>query len=106
VGIISFIKNLFKNEADVENEQGPELAIAFPDQQLIGETGVNFPATINGRRVSCEITFEALQDRFHVLNNDFLNGYHANRNQIQELARRLIRANPGRGRFIITTNQP
>ena len=79
--------------------------IEFPNRHALTETGINFPALVNNRNVNCTITFEALQDRFHILNN-FEAGYQNNLNQIHRLARTLINRTPNEEHFTITTDNP
>jgi len=79
--------------------------ITFPSQYSLTDTGVNFPVLNDNRRAVCSITFEALQDRFQVLNN-LEAGFNANRNAINNLARKLIELNPNEDRYLITTTNP
>lgn len=106
MSLSSFFKKLFSKRPMAQPQPPQQISIDFPDQHQVGETGVNFPARIDGRRVGCEITFEALQDRFHVLDQNFAAGYLANRNDIEELARQLIRANPRQNIYRITSQNP
>lgn len=79
--------------------------ITFLSQSALTDTGVNFPVLIDNRRAVCSITFEALQDKFQVLNN-IEAGFNANRNAINNLARILIELNPNEDRYLITTSNP
>ncbi len=101
MGFFSFLKELFAKETSVQNQEEQEIVIHFPAGEQISDTGVIFPVTINGRAVGGEITFESLQDRFHILNQDAISGFRVHRNEIQELVRQSIRANPDRNRYVI-----
>jgi hypothetical protein len=85
MGVLSFLKKMFGRESVAEHSREAELLmeqeieIDFPEQHQEDETGINFSASINGRRVSCKIIHEALQDRFHFRDEDFLNCYLVNR---------------------------
>jgi hypothetical protein len=56
---------------------------------------VTFPAQVNGTRVRCAISREALEDHLGANNIEPLNAFRTNRQRIEAKAEQLI----GRGRF-------
>lgn len=54
---------------------------------------IRFEATINGRRIPCTISFEAMLDRYHPSSTsvtDVMAAFEKNQEDIQQLARTLI----------------
>jgi hypothetical protein len=56
---------------------------------------LTFPALVDGERVNCSITAEALEDHFGAVSpreEDTLRAFNDNRNKIEHAARRLLQA--------------
>ena len=110
--IFSFLKNIFCKESAAENSRETELQstekikIEFPKQYQNTDKTIIFPVHVNGRRVGCKITYEALQDRFNFQGQDFADCFIVNRGKVQELARRLILKDPKQDWYLITVNKP
>jgi hypothetical protein len=52
-----------------------------------------FPAVVNGERVRCAITAEALEDHFSaesLLEDDLISAFDAHRHEIEHAARRML----------------
>jgi len=72
------------------------MQILFPDDppQYIGpDLMLTFPALVDGRRVECSITAEALEDHFGARSareDDALQAFHAHRRRIEDAARAML----------------
>lgn len=73
------------------------MTISFPPGETWNSNRdiVQFPAVVNGRNVSCAISWEALQDNFGGNAVPPLDCFRSNRNAIEAKAERLIQ----NGRF-------
>ncbi len=108
--LLSFLKSLFTKKeqqptsAIKVEDKSTNVEISFPAQEQVEEFRVIFPAVVNGRRVGCIITGEALQDQFRLRDEDLLGAFIANRNAIEEATSRLIRQNPNHsGPYLLNT---
>jgi hypothetical protein len=65
---------------------------SFPreQQQDAGSGGVTFPAIVDGRRVTCKISREALDDHFKAETEGTLHAFLKHRSEIEAKARELI----------------
>jgi len=52
---------------------------------------VTFPAEIDGRKIVCSISFEALEDHFSADYSNPLASFDANRSKIESIAENVIR---------------
>ena len=68
------------------------MQIYFPnDQQLeFDDSAVKFPVIVDGRRVTCKISTEALKDHFKAETKRILNAFLKHRSEIEAKARELI----------------
>ncbi len=68
------------------------MQFAFPrEQQLIFDnSGVEFPAIVDGRRIPCRISREALDDHFDAEREGTLHAFLRHRGEIEAKARELI----------------
>lgn len=68
------------------------MAIEFPQVEAWNGNRdvVSFPADVNGKRINCAISWEALQDNFGGDKQDPLECFRANRDAIEAKAERLI----------------
>lgn len=65
--------------------------VFLEEQQVgIGSSSVKFPALVDGRRVMCKISGEALDDHFGADMEGELNAFLKHRGQIETKARKLI----------------
>ncbi len=64
----NWLKRLFSKGSGAASQKAAQAAVVlqfeFPQQRYQTDDGIGFPCRVNGRRVVCEITFEALQDGF------------------------------------------
>ncbi len=91
-----FVKSWFKKRAPVSPERAPRgqsvQTVTFPPLQTATLDGVRFQAEVDGKRITCEISTEALQDHFGLQGSEYLDAFLASRGRIQIVAERLIRA--------------
>jgi len=68
------------------------MQISFPREQLLtfDNDGVDFPAIVDGRRVLCRISPEALDDHFNAKREGTLHAFLRHRSEIEAKARELI----------------
>ena len=68
------------------------MQISFPrEQQLTFDNGgVDFPAIVDGRRVPCKVSREALDDHFKAETEGTLHAFLKHRSEIEAKARELI----------------
>jgi hypothetical protein len=98
MGLISWLIRIFSRQpilvpaAQPPTDQEAAPTITFPPQQAVTLDGVRFPADVDGKRIRCEITVEALQDHFGLQGSDFEGAFLANRGGIQMAAMKLIYA--------------
>jgi Protein of unknown function (DUF1488) len=105
MSLISSLKSMLSSGSS-KTDAPQEVEITFPlGQQQTGD-GITFAAIVNGWRVRCSITSEALQKRFGVPNQDLENGFLRNRKQIQTLIEQLARKKPSQNNYMITPNDP
>lgn len=69
------------------------MTIAFPlvDGWDFDRERVTFPADVDGRRITCGISLEALQDDYGGILHQPVEAFRQNRSAIEKLAERLIR---------------
>ena len=81
------------------------LQISFPAQEAPDENdGIRFPVLINGKRVGCQITVEALQDKFGMRDANSMKTFKAKRQAIENCVADMIREAPDATDYKITTN--
>jgi hypothetical protein len=68
------------------------MPITFPDLEAwdAGRMVVSFPAELEGRRISCAVSMEALQDHFDARNLAPLEAFRSHRWEIERIAEYLI----------------
>ncbi len=72
------------------------MQILFPNEapEYLGWAPIlTFPAVVNGERVRCQITAEALEDHFGAASarcEDMISAFAAHRQKIEDAARRLL----------------
>lgn len=71
------------------------MSVTFPVTEAydFAKDTANFPADVNGKRVVCRISREALEDNFNGVGEDILHCFRENRVSIEEKARALIDKN-------------
>ncbi len=92
----NWLKRLFSKGSEASPKAARAagvLRVEFPEQRYQTDDGIGFPCRVNGRRVVCEITIEALQDCFDatVEGDRFLELFDRFRPQIIKAAERTIR---------------
>ena len=68
------------------------MQISFPREQQLAfdNSGVDFPAIVDGRRIPCKISAEALNDHFSAEKEGLLHAFLRHRSEIEAKARELI----------------
>ena len=68
------------------------MAIVFPAVETLDghRDVVSFPADVNGQRIRCAVSWEALQDHFQGDNIPPLDAFRTSRSAIEQVAERLI----------------
>lgn len=83
------------------------MQILFPrvQQLTFDNAGVEFPAIVDGRRVPCKISREALDDHFKAETEGPLHAFLKHRSEIEAKARELIEQQKSRpdGSILINT---
>jgi hypothetical protein len=80
----------------LRNEPGVVMKIRFPEElpeYCARDLVVAFPAEVDGARVQCAITAEALEDHFGAASlreDDLIAAFNSNRHPIEHAARRLF----------------
>lgn len=71
------------------------MSITFPPVEAydFDKDTANFPADVNGKRIVCRISREALEDRFNGIGENILDCFRENRAAIEMKARTLIEKN-------------
>jgi hypothetical protein len=71
------------------------MSVTFPPVEAydFDKDAANFPADVNGTRLICRISREALEDRFNSIGEDILDCFRENRTAIEVKARALIEKN-------------
>ena len=68
------------------------MQISFPREQQLtfDNSGVDFPAIVDGRRIPCRISREALDDHFNAEREGTLHAFLRHRSEVEVKARELI----------------
>ena len=68
------------------------MQISFPREQQLAfdNVGVDFPAIVDGRRIPCKISREALEDHFNAEREGTLHAFLRHRSEVEAKARELI----------------
>ena len=67
-----------------------QISFAREQQLTFDNSGVDFPAIVDGRRILCKISAEALDDHFSAEKEGTLHAFLRHRSEIEAKARELI----------------
>jgi hypothetical protein len=74
------------------------------ERDVFDRDAIQFLANVDGQRVSCLVSHEALQDRFGASSNGLLGTFQLNRSSIEAVAAKLIEnAKVANGELLITS---
>jgi hypothetical protein len=92
--MFGWLKRLFVEETEkAVPRRAPPLQITFPPGRAPTDDGIRFPCLVGETKISCEITFEALQDCFDstASGDEFIDLFDHHRQQIIVAAEKKIR---------------